>query len=234
MIFHRTRIKYKTRDVTIRGQKITHTHNTKFLGVIIDDKLSWSDHILYIKNKISKSIGIIQKTRTFLNKNTLRTLYFTFIYPYLIYCVEIWGNANDTHLKPVIQIQKKGIRTVTFSHYLDATAPLFKQLNILSFKKLVIQRIALVMFKYHIDVLPDPVRNLFSLNYERHNYNTRQNNDLQISLGRGENVYKLFSFHGVHIWNHLSKKINIDVSYACFKNLSRKYLQANDIPYRIR
>ena len=127
MIFHRTRIKHKSRDVTIRGNSLTCTHNTKFLGVIIDDKLNWSDHILYIKNKISKSIGIILKTRSFLNESTLRNLYFTFIYPYLIYCVEIWGNTNDTHLKPIIKIQKKSIRTITFSHYLDATAPLLTE-----------------------------------------------------------------------------------------------------------
>ena len=54
-------------------------------GVIIDNKLRWSDHINYIKNKISKSIGIINKTRNFLNKNTLRNLYYTFILPLFIH-----------------------------------------------------------------------------------------------------------------------------------------------------
>ena len=88
---------------------VTCTKNTKFLGVIIDNKLRWSDHINYIKNKISKSIGIINKTRNFLNKNTLRNLYYTFIYPYLIYCIEIWGNTNDIHLDPLIKIHKKSI-----------------------------------------------------------------------------------------------------------------------------
>ena len=79
-------------------------------------------------------------------------MYFTFIYPYLTYCVEIWGNAHNSHLDPVIKLQKKSIRAITFSHYLDHTAPLFKQLNILSFKKLVTQRISLMMYK-HIDIL---------------------------------------------------------------------------------
>ena len=78
----------------------------KFFGVIIDHKLNWSDHILCIKNKISKSIGIINKIRNRLDRNTLRNLYFTFIYPYLIYCIEIWGNTNDTHLNPIVKIKK--------------------------------------------------------------------------------------------------------------------------------
>ena len=90
------------------------------------------------------------------------------------------------------------------------------------------------MFKYDKDCLPHPINNLFALNNERHNYNTRHNHDLQINTGKGEIVYKLFSFHGVHIWNHISNKLPIVVSYACFKNLSKSYLQNNDILNRIR
>ena len=50
------------------------------------------------------------------------------------------------------------------------------------------------MFKYDKDCLPHPINNLFALNNERHNYNTRHNHDLQINTGKGEIVYKLFSF----------------------------------------
>ena len=70
MMFHRTRIKHKLCNITISGMNGTCTKITKFIGVIIDNKLRWSDHINYIKNKLSKSIGIINKTRNFLNKNT--------------------------------------------------------------------------------------------------------------------------------------------------------------------
>ena len=128
MMFHRTRIKYKNiKDIIIGGNKIEYTNNTKLLGVIIDRKLNWVDHIIYINNKIAKSIGILYKIRHFLDKQTLKNLYFTFVYPYLIYCIEIWGNTNDIHLDPVIKLQKKSIRAITFSHYLESTDPLFKK-----------------------------------------------------------------------------------------------------------
>ena len=154
MMFYRTRIKCERHPITICGNLLTASRNIKFLGVIIDNKLNWSDHILYIKIKISKSICIINKTRTFLDKNTLRNLYFIFMYPCLIYGIEIWGNTNDTHLNPIIKIQKKGIRAILFAHKIDAKSPLFKSLNILNFKKLVIQRIVLLMFKYNMGVVP--------------------------------------------------------------------------------
>ena len=65
------------------------------------------------------------------------------------------------------------------------------------------------MFKYNIGILPHPITDLFALKKERHNYNTRQADDLQINAGRDEIIYKLFSFHGVHIGNHISKKIQL-------------------------
>ena len=72
MMFHRTRIKQKclinNPRLQIRNQNITSVNNTKFLGVIIDNKLTWLDHITFIKNKISKLIGIIIKIRFFLDK----------------------------------------------------------------------------------------------------------------------------------------------------------------------
>ena len=56
-----------------------------------------------------------------------------------------------------------------------------------------------------MDILPHPITNLYALNSVGHNCNTRQTHDLQINAGRGEIVYTLFSYHGLHIWNHISK-----------------------------
>ena len=237
MMFHRTRIKQKclinNPMVQVRNQNLTGVNNTKFVGIIIDNKLKWLDHITFVKNKISKSIGIINKIRKFLNKKTLRNLYYTFVYPYLIYCIEIWGNTHDSYLSPLIKLQKKSVRIITFSHYLEHSVPLFKQLDILNFKALVTQRISLLMYKIHMGNVPLPICNLFIINNLHHNYNTRQKNDLYTQIRKKENSYKLFSFHGINIWNHISKKIPIDVSYACFKIVSKRYLQLNIIPYRI-
>ena len=89
------------------------------------------------------------------------------------------------------------------------------------------------MFKIHTASVPLPISNLFILNNLHHNYNTRQKNDLHTQIRKNENSYKIFSFHGINIWNHISKKIQIDVSYACYKIMSKKYLKSNIIPYRI-
>ena len=87
MVFHRSRI--KTNDVNvvnvIQQNTIDCVNSTNFLGLIIDDKLKWHEHIQHFKHKIVRSVGIIYKIRHYHNKQTILNMYYTFVFPYLIY-----------------------------------------------------------------------------------------------------------------------------------------------------
>ena len=70
MIFHRARLKntdHRNMDVIMDHSTLTKVVSLKYLGVIVDHKLNWIDHITYVKNKISKGIGIMYKARRYLN-----------------------------------------------------------------------------------------------------------------------------------------------------------------------
>ena len=77
------------------------------------------------------------------------------------------------------------------------------------------------------------IRMLFARNDQYHNYNTRQSRSLHPSVGRGEAIYMSFSFHGVNIWNYLSKHIPTNVSYNHFIKLTKSYVLNNNIIYRL-
>ena len=79
----------------------------KYLGVIIDSKLSFFQHAGSIKKKISRAIGILYKIRNFVTKSILINLYYSLIYPFLIYAVHIWGGTSDKNLRPLHVLQKK-------------------------------------------------------------------------------------------------------------------------------
>ena len=111
----------------------------------------------------------------------LSNLYNAFILPHLLYCVEIWVNAADCHILPIITLQKKIIRYITFSPYLVHTKNLFLDTNILPFKKLVIHRIGIQMFKFNLGLSPVALNNLFVRNSNIHNYNTRNKNKLRLA-----------------------------------------------------
>ena len=138
MVFHRAIIKTKSSEISIRNNEISRVFSTQFLGIIIDDQLKWLEHTQYIKNKVSKSVGILCKVQKYLDQQTLHNLYHTFVYRYLIYGVEIWGNACSVYLDPLVRLQKKYLRIITFSSYLEHTEPLFQNLEILNSQSLYI------------------------------------------------------------------------------------------------
>ena len=107
VIFHRARLKQSNINITLSNISLVRVTFTELLGVIIDEKLSFTSHISYIKNKISKAMGIIIKARKYLNKKSLVNLYYSFVFPYLTYSIEIWGNASDIHLDALIKAIKK-------------------------------------------------------------------------------------------------------------------------------
>ena len=229
MVFHRAKIKAAGLPVVMQRNVVECVTKTKFLGVIIDNKLKWNDHITYVKSKISKTIGLFYKMRQYLGRTALVNLYYSLVFPYLIYCNEIWGNASSVHLDPIIKIQKRCVRIITYSDYLSSSEPIFQTLNILNFRKLVVQRISLLMFKIYKSDVPKPINILFRKNNTYHSYNTRRNDNLHTPVGRTEAIYKTFSFYGVHIWNHISSNIQIDVSYTSFKCIVKTYIQNNNI-----
>ena len=106
MVFHRARRKLVHKDIILNNY-ILQVHFTKILGIIIDDKLKWANHISYIKNQMGKGMSILLKARKVLKINVLLQFYHFFVYPYLIYCSEVWGNTSDIHLHPLIILQKK-------------------------------------------------------------------------------------------------------------------------------
>ena len=86
MIFQRSRIKPNVINKVVIDNQV---NSAKYLGVIIDHKFNWIEHISYVKSKISKGTRIMYKARQFLTKKALLMLYHAYIYPCMTYCIEV-------------------------------------------------------------------------------------------------------------------------------------------------
>ena len=94
MEFRKSRRKIELKeDVIIDNVKIDFVTQTKFLGVILDQHLTFESHVQYIKRKIVRAIGILYKARKYLKESSMKALYYAFIYPYFTYCITVWGNT---------------------------------------------------------------------------------------------------------------------------------------------
>ena len=92
-------------DIRIQNVPIERVYAIKFLGVQIDAQLTWKNHIEYACKKLCKCVGILAKAQKKLHKSSLLTLYYSFAFPYFIYCNHVWGNTYQTNLRSLVLVQ---------------------------------------------------------------------------------------------------------------------------------
>ena len=224
MIFHSQARNFTScSDLVIRGHKIEKVDSTKFIGVILDSKLTWENHIQYIKTKIAKSIGILCKARKVLSQNTLLLLYYSIAYPHFLYCVEVWGNAAQTHLLSLILLQKRIVRVITFSRYNEHTKPLFRKLQILKLEDLYKSSIVAFLYKFIKGLLPNIFNDIFQTNSNVVSRQTRQSHKLHVPRHKTVFYGRTIKFQGVKYWNALSETIDSKCSIHTFKKRLKIY-----------
>ena len=156
--------------------------------------------------------------RYYVTLDTLISLYFALLYPFLIYGILIWVITYPTNIKPLFVLQKRAIRLITFSKIDEHTSPLFKITGILKFFHLVTLHISLFMFKFHKELLPTVFDTYFHSINTIHNYRTRLSSKDAFSLPRVRTNYGIFNirFSGVKVWNALEPDIKL-LSMSAFK-----------------
>ena len=200
---------------------------SKFLGVLIDDKLNWKMHINDISGKISRGIAIIVKARKLINTESLKCLYYSFIYPYLTYGNQIWGSTYKSNLEKIYVLQKKAMRIITGSPPRCHSEPLFKNLGLLKLEDINTYLIGMFMYRIYKGYVPSLLQGIFTSNEDYHNYSTRQACHLHLPLVHTDLGKFSIKYRGALVWNDiLQSGISLDCSEPCFKkSLKRMFIE---------
>ena len=100
-------------NVFINDVKIKRENSLKFLGVMIDENLTWKTHVELVENKFSKNVGILSKASRYLNSESLRSIYLALVHPYINYANISWASTNKTYLKRILGKQKQPARLMS-------------------------------------------------------------------------------------------------------------------------
>ena len=140
-----------------------------FLGIEIEETLSWHPHTEKIKLKLNRTIGVLRRLKSTLSSLILKTLYNSLILPHLQYGLLLWGS----HLSDLVKPQKTAIRVVHKSAYRAHTEPLFKNLKLLKIDDLYIMTAVKFFYKYQKENLPLYFLNIFKGKTNPHTHGTR-------------------------------------------------------------
>ena len=212
-------------EILLDNVNINRTNEAKFLGVIIDEHLSWKSHITYIKGKIAKNIGIMNRLKFLLSEKTLLSLYSTLVLPYLNYCNIIWASNKPSRINPLLLLQKRLVRIITNSSYIAHSKPLFFKLNQLTIFDINKLLIATFMFRYHTNCLPDVFSGYFCTNSSIHEHFTRTSKRLHISYARTNIMKSQIRICGPTLWNSIDPAlVDSCTSWRGFKCRYKKIL----------
>ena len=117
---------------SMNNRAIDVVENFKYLGIILNANMSWKSHIAMVRNKLSRINGILHRLKYLYPQNILVTIYKYLFIPHINYGSLLWGQVGES----IDKIQKKAIRTITYSHYIAHSEPLLKELNLLKVKDL--------------------------------------------------------------------------------------------------
>ena len=219
-------------SVTIGGTEVEFVDKIKFLGVIIDSKLQWRDHIDFITNKLAKIAGQFSKIKGKICRKTFVTLYYTFVYPLLIYGNIVWGKAAKVHLNKIHLMQKRIIRIIFNAKYLDHTEPLFQTASVLNVFQLYVYNVCIFMYLMRKGTFENMFDSLFSKNLDFHSHLTRHNFNYVMPYCRTVLRQRTIAYTGAYYFNHVNDIIN-DVfdkhSLSAFKRNMRNVILENKV-----
>ena len=184
----------------------------------MDEKLTWKHHINHVNIKLAKGIGILYRLRNFVSKEQLRTLYFSFVQPYIDYGLVNWCSAPAHHLKVVKKRIDKAINVISFTKNTQLSC---KKLNILDFENYVKYINGTFLWKICNGTCPLS----FSSEFKRI-YRTNRKGALQLQLPMIKTDYKkrFITYSGVKIWNEIPYQIReINILHK-FKTKLRSHL----------
>lgn len=206
--------------IFIEGRQIENVCENKFLGVIIDSKLTWKSHISHIKTKISKSLSVINKVKQCLDMNALRTLYCTLVLPYFTYCVEIWGNTYQCTIDPLVLLQKRALRIIHKAGFREHTHNLFIQSKLLKIVDIVKYYTSIILYKAFNKLLPTNLQTFFKIKERTHDL--RGHGNFIIPYGRSNRKRFCVTICGVILWNNLGSQYKQCQNIRKFKLLYKR------------
>ena len=161
----------------LNGVTIPRVRSTKFLGTWIDDLLAWDVHVSNITAKLNMKLGLMYRSKNFLNRHAMRVLYFAQFQSVLTYACVVWGPMlSKQRINKLQTLQNRAVKQIVSG---DDVIGNMKSLNILPVRKLIRLEVLKLGYKVCNKMLPKPLEICITTDHnmltttKQHRYNTR-------------------------------------------------------------
>ena len=147
IIFHSSSVNVPSDfNIKIGKKHIKRVKFVKFLGLLLDEHLSWKYHLNELSKKLARTCGMFFKIRDLLPLNVLICLYNAFFLSFLQYGLIVWGQTYASYIDPIFKLQRKAVRAISFQPRMSPSLPIFNDLKLLKLSQLFELRLLIFVF----------------------------------------------------------------------------------------
>ena len=211
----------KIRDmplIFLNGKPIKRVKVTKSLGVLIDERLSWFDHIDSVSRKISTAIAGLRQVRQFVPKKTSITIYNSLIKPLFEYCDIVWDNMPCSSVTRMQKLQNRAARVITSQGYEIRSSEIRQHLDWKTLSEYRTDHKLIMIHKILNNMAPSYLRDHFKISQLNNSYLLRSRK-MMLVLPKPQTGFlkKSFVYDGPKIWNDLPENVRCNENLNGFK-----------------
>src|SRR5215813_12051339 len=229
LIFHspQHKILLNTPPILYNNNILTRSSFTKFLGIFLDDKMSWKIQINNVCKQIAIGLGFVSKIRQYFPYYVVKHICTSFIESYLTYGIESWGTACKTTLNPLYTLQKRALRIIHSLPPSSSVSEIFPTDGILTLRQLAYYKLA-VLFHGVIHNSRD-ICGIRIVSVDR-GITSRAASKGMLSLIKVKTNYgkQKFEYIGCKIWNDLEASVKMAKSLPTFKTKLKTHVICSD------
>lgn len=221
-ILFRNRRNKKVYDnhIILNNRKIVFSDHIKFLGVVIDSHMNWSEHLKNVCNKLSSVCFTLREIKRIVDEDTLLTVYYGHFYSVLAYGIILWGGTN---IHEVFLIQKRAVRIIKGLRWDESCRGHFKSINLLTIPAIYVYECLKFAFKN---------KTKFEENMAQHEYPTRHKANICYPIHKTAILEKGCFYKCMQFYNLLPNNVKTIQSCYRFQKLVKKSLIRTE-PYTI-
>ena len=209
-------------SIFINENLIEKVSEFTYLGLIIDEKLTFKNHILNIVKKVNQANRCVYSLKKYLPLYILKRVYFSMVHSHLVQHLISWGGANTTNLYPLRVAINKVIRNLFPSNL--STNDRYKILGIPNLSQLYNLKLAETMYKIIILRNSPLLTDIINEIQWAHNYNTRRMTEFRLPMIYTQTNKIFFLSNAIKLWSRLPNHLKLSSTISCFKRNCKSHL----------
>ena len=212
-------------SLNVSNQPVSQSEGLKYLGVFIDQNMTFNTHIENVCSSLRKSLGIIRRAAPFVGRGTRITLYKTLMLPHFDYCSTIWGSGiTRGGLEKLQRIQNSAMRIVLGCDSRTHIQDMISELSWMTVQQRMLYNLNCLVWKTCNNQVPVYLQNTFTLQGNIHRYNTRSSSHGAIAVLPSHKQSLLHN--GTRSWNSLPHILQAQNCLSTFKRELSSHLVA--------